>query len=74
MAKINTVNVIEVTEDNLCSIKSFTEDDGGNKEAEELFIRIIKEQEGTDDLNFIGDYLDEGYYEQGNYELYLIHS
>ena len=74
MARLNTVNVIERTEESLYSVRSFADDEVGNKEAEELFINIIKEKEETDDMNYIGDYIDEGFYESDNYELALVHS
>ena len=74
MAKINTVNVIERTDEGEYSIKSFSDNVKGNKEAEKLFKSIVIEREETIDKNYIVDYLDEGFYEDGNYELVLIHS
>ena len=70
--KLNTVNVIERTDERLYSVRSFADNDEGNKEAEEFFVSIMKEMEeiSEDDLEIC---LDEGFYENGNYELALVH-
>lgn len=69
---VNTVNVVEYIGDSLSSIRSFTDDEQGNKEANEMFGRIAKENGGDEsEMEF---YLEEGYYETGDYQLFITHS
>jgi len=71
--KLDTVNVIEYSDDSVLGIFSFTDDEVGNKEAEEVFSRCAKENGATDDD--LNDYaLDDGMYESGNYQVFLTHS
>ena len=70
--KVNAVNVIEYANDSILSARSFSEDAEGNKEAENLFKAILKEQDCTEEeIEFA---LKEKYHEQGDYQLFLIHS
>jgi LPS O-antigen subunit length determinant protein (WzzB/FepE family) len=78
--KYNTVNVIEVLDKNIESIRSFSDDKNGNQEAEKLFRQIIKDNqdEGLTEAD-VESYIEDEYYSSGNghdttYELYLIHS
>lgn len=70
--KLHTVNVIEITGDNFQQIVSFTDDDEGNREAEELFSKKAKEN-GAEDDN-MESHLDDGCYLNGTYQLLLTHS
>jgi len=70
--KIQTVNVIEYEDDNLIGITSYTDDEEGNKEAEEVFALCCKDQ-GVDDQD-IPSYIEDGYYEQGTYQVFISHS
>ena len=70
MAKINTVNVIEMADDDLLSITSFTDDEAGNKEAEARF-QICAQENGCDPKE---SFIEDGYFEQGNYQLFISHS
>ena len=75
--KVNTVNVIQRTEDSSYLVMSFSDDEQGNKEAEELFTSIVKSK--NSDAESLVDYrideiLENGYYEIGEYELSLVHS
>jgi hypothetical protein len=72
--KLNTINVVEVTEDCLASVVSFTDDEQGGKEAEELFVSAMKTQDDNLSQDEIDVWLDGGFYEQGNYNLYIAHS
>ena len=72
--KLNTVNVIEYSDDNILGVVSFSDDDDGNKEAEAHFSSVIKENgnEVTDEE--IETFIEEGFYEQGDYQAFLTHS
>jgi len=70
--KISTVNVIEYDVDTVHSVTSFADNDEGNKEAEVLFSEIAKKQ-GAEDSE-MDLFLEDGYYEQGTYQLFLAHS
>lgn len=70
--KLNTVNVIETINEDVRSIRSFTDDAEGNKQAEELFANCFSENGGESvALNF---HLEEGYYSSGSYGLFIVHS
>ena len=81
--KVNTVNVIEYVNDAVLSIRSFVDDDvgegggEGNSEAEALFKKCIKENvidgEVASDKE-IEVCLEDGYFEQGDYQVFLTHS
>lgn len=75
--KLKTVNVLECTDKEYSqyTLHSFVDNKEGNEQAEELFIKIIKENGAfieKDDDRF--HYLDEGIYEIGTYSCVLIHS
>lgn len=69
--KLQTINVIEITEDGLLSVRSFSEDDDGVAEAEKFFKDILKEQEPEFTEEDIESYLKDGLYERNGYELYI---
>lgn len=69
--KLNTVNIIEYNDDTVLGIHSFSDDPEGNTQAEEHFSKILKEQEvSQEDIDFS---LEEDYYEQGEYQLFITH-
>lgn len=77
--KLSSVNVVEYCSDEIQSIRSFTETPQGNKEAEKLFIRLVKENAGKDAKYWTEeDYenlLDEGQYtDMMGYSVSLVHS
>lgn len=78
MAKVNTVNVVVMQSGVIESIKSFTCDDDGIKEAEEFFSRVVRQEIGIDDEQLSDDELydaiTDGYYETYNVEIHIIHS
>jgi hypothetical protein len=81
--KLHTVNVIEMTNGEFQAIRSFADSPKGNKQAEKLFRRLVREyekdypeqQSNKQDLE---NYLDDGIYEHGNtlsgYQLIISHS
>jgi hypothetical protein len=70
--QLQSVNVIEYTGGAIQSIRSFSEDKAGNNEAETLFVKLAKEN-GMDDTD-IGACLEEGLFEEGDYQIFLAHS
>lgn len=73
--KLNTVNVIETVDGNVIGIRSFSDNEAGNKEAEALFITCIKEQIETSlPEEHASAALDNGYYTTNNYTIFLAHS
>lgn len=72
--KLNTVNVVEYVDDSIIGIDSFTDDEVGNKEAEDMFIRCAKENGANDKDLKDYDCIKEGMYECGTYQVFIIHS
>jgi hypothetical protein len=70
--KLSTVNVTEYYNGTINGVHAYTDDDAGNREAEAQFISIAKgfgmSEEDTDDA------LEEGLYENGDYQVFLTHS
>ena len=75
--KLHTVNVIEVCNGVVDSIRSFTETPKGNKRAEKAFVRMVKERNrlevhSADDLD---NMLSDGVFDdERGYQLFLTHS
>lgn len=75
---INTVNVLEITGGNFQSLRAFPETPEGNKEAEEVFRKCVKENwdncrgELTDET--LDSITEDGHFEECTYELLLVHS
>lgn len=70
--KLNTVNVIEYRDDAVFAAHSFTDDEIGNKEAEELFSKCAKDNGAADeDLEAC---IEDGWYESGTYQVFLTHA
>ena len=72
--KIETINVIEYSGDDLLGIHSFSDDDEGNQEAKETFQSIVKEHDSEVTMEDLDAFTEEGYHEQGDYQLFLSHS
>lgn len=70
--KLNTVNVIEYADNTVLGITSFSNDEEGIKEAEAHFSALAKEQ-GVEEGE-LNAFVEEGYYEQGDYQLFVINS
>lgn len=72
--KVNTINVIEYAEDVILGVHSFSNDDEGRKEAGECFESIIRENGDEITKEEIEDFIEEGMYEQGEFQVFLINS
>lgn len=71
---MNTVNVLEMTgENNVLSLRSFEETKEGNEKAEKLFAECMSENSEVCDED-IETATEDGYWEEGDYKLFLIHS
>lgn len=71
--QMQTVNVVEYVDDSVNSVHAFSDDEVGNKEAEELFIRCAKEN-GAEQKDLEDFILEDGFYEAGEYQVFLKHS
>jgi len=72
-ARIATVNVIEMLEGFPEQVISFTDNDDGNKSAEETFVKMAKENGMKNDDK--DSCLEDGYYVCGeDYGVFIIHS
>ena len=74
MSKIQTVNIIEYAGDDLIGIHSFSETPEGNQDAEAWFKDVVKENGSSVSDDEMEAFLEDGYYEQGDYQLFLTHS
>ena len=72
--KLQTVNVTKSVCGILDSIDSFTDDVDGNKEAESLFISLVKEVDPNPTDSDIESYLDNGNFCMNGTELNICHS
>ena len=71
--KLNTVNVMEILGGVPDNIRSFHDTPDGNKQAEYLFTEKLRKAgcKGEDEIQTA---IEDGHYESGDYEVYLIHS
>ena len=79
--KLHTVNVVEITNGNeVQGVSSFSDTPEGNKQAEKLFKRLVKEYESQDkytvpsDAEDMQNYLNDGVFDVVNYQILLTHS
>lgn len=73
--RLSTVNVIEYKDGAVFSVQSFTDNEKGNKKAEEVFKSIIEERDDKEVTPALIDaYTEDGIYEEGDYQLFLVHS
>lgn len=70
--KVATVNVIEMVCDDIINLVSFSDDDDGNKEAEETFTNVIRENGA--ELNEVDACLENGFYVNNDYYASITHS
>ena len=71
---LDTVNVIEYVDCSIFNIRSFTDNEIGNREAEILFYDCIKENDKDALDEAIEEGITDGYYIDDTYEIYLAHS
>lgn len=69
---MHTTNVIERIESGNLSVKSFPDDRDGNGEAESHF-KASALAHGAKECD-VDSFIEDGYFESGDYELYLVHS
>lgn len=70
--KLETVNVVEIASDSLVGVQSFSKDEAGIKEAEDTFKSVITENgDNVTDEEMTG-FVTDGYFEQGDYQLFLV--
>jgi hypothetical protein len=70
MNNLKTINVIVKTDENNLNVKSFNDNTKGNIEAENVFKSILKEN----NISNIDFFVEEGFYNDGLFSVYLIHS
>lgn len=73
MAKLNTVNVIEMADGSVVSLAAYPDTPEGNKEAEQWFKDVANENTGYG-MEAIEESLDDGIVEDGTYSVLLVHS
>lgn len=71
--KVSTVNVIEYRDDAVEAVHSFQDNEEGSKEAEDMFTSIMRERDGMTDED-VEMALEDGFYEEGDFQLFLTHS
>ena len=74
--KVHTVNVIEYVNDSVLSVRAFTDNETGNREAEILFFDLVRKNDGDIMLDEdIEEAISDGFWNDDNgYEIYLVHS
>jgi hypothetical protein len=72
VSKLNTVNVVETIDGIIENLFSFPDTPEGNIQVEKLFETLCKENNFDDEEVIFG--LEEGYLEQENYKLFIVHS
>jgi len=70
--KVGAASVIEIDNDDLQTIQSFSDDPEGQTQAENLFADLAK-QHGAQEGELEG-FTEEGYYETGTYQVFLAYS
>ena len=74
---MQTVNVIEMSDDNMLQLTAFSDNKPGNEAAEDLFKAMMKEnsrvaEEMSDED--IDSYIEDGSYVEGTYQLSQYHN
>ena len=77
--KLNSVNIIEMSNGEMQGLRAFVDNPEGNTAAEARFRRLIEEHEkglpNPSDEEDFGNYIEEGVYEDcSGYQLFLTHS
>ena len=68
--KCDVINVVEYVKDDLVGVTSFSNDEEGVKEAEAHFTKCAKDN-GIYDIQDIDSFIEDGYFEQGEYQLFI---
>lgn len=74
MDKLATINVIEYHNNSIQALHSFSIHEEGQKEADELFVKLARENDFSEEE--IADGLTEGQlsHSENDYQLFLVHS
>jgi len=72
--KVSTVNIIEFSGDSLQGMTSFNDNEVGNREAEMLFFKLVMENYPNMLEEEIEGFIEDGYFEQRDYQIFLTHS
>jgi hypothetical protein len=72
--KIDTINITEYANDAVLGVHSFSNDKDGVKEAEECYKAIILEHQEDATESEMDIYIEDGYFEQSDYQVFLTHS
>lgn len=75
LSKLATVNVVEMKQGALFSVRAFRDNPKGNEQAEAVFAALVQAHEKDTTEEDLVDMLDNGNYDPGDgYELFLTHS
>ena len=69
--QIRTAAIIEYKEDDIMKVLTFSHDAEGIEEAKNSFKNIISENDTDVTVNELKAFVEDGYYEQGEYQLFL---
>jgi hypothetical protein len=72
--KLNTINVIEYANDDILGVHSFSNNTEGERDAKICLYDIIKENGDNLLDEEIEGFVDEMYFEQGDYQVFLARS
>jgi len=72
--KVDTINITEYANDAVLGVHSFSNDEVGVREAEEYYKAIILEHQEDATESEMDVYIEDGYYEQSDYQVFLTHS
>ena len=70
--KMDTINVVEIKNDDITGLASFEDSDKGMAEAKELFVECAKDNGARD--GEIPAFLEDKYFETGTYQIFLTRS
>ena len=67
--KLDTLNIVEMRNDDLVAVHAYFNTDEGAIDADEKFCELIRIDGATDDE--VDFFLEEGFYENGPYQVFL---
>jgi hypothetical protein len=70
----HTVNVIEMEQDDILRLTAFDASAEGRQAASDLFCELAKERDTEASEEDLRGFLEESYYETGDYQLFLVES
>ena len=73
-SQISSVNIVTYVNDSVQGVTSFKDNEEGNKEAERLFTNLIKENYSETTEEDIEASIDNGYFEEDNWQVFIVHS